>query len=85
MKVFVIKRKEYNLNLKKFDPKKLTVLREKAGLTFLELSREMKRYEKKISKMSIWGWERGDHEPSLKYLSIMSAYFKVPIEYFMKK
>jgi len=85
MKLFVLKRKEANLKLRKFDPKKLTSLRENAGLTYLELSREMARYEKKISKMSIWGWERGDHEPSLKYLSIMSAYFKVPIEYFMKK
>lgn len=69
---------------KKFDPVKLTYFRKKSGLTYLDLSRELQKFGNKISKNSVWGWERGDHEPSLKAINAMSAFFKVPIDSFMK-
>lgn len=72
------------MKLKKFDPDKLAFFRKKSGLTYLELSRELKKFGTKISKNSIWGWEMGLHEPSAKGLNVLSAFFKVHIESFMK-
>lgn len=68
----------------KFDPEKLRRLRIKAGMTYLDLSRALNKYGNKISKTSVWGWERGDHVPSLKALNVMSSFFSVPIDFFMK-
>lgn len=75
-----------------FDPKKLKRLRTSfvgedgsRGLTWLELSRALKRFEPNVSKNSVWGWERGLHEPSLKSLNALSALFKLPIDEFMKR
>lgn len=72
------------MTLKQFDPEKLKRLREKKGLTWLELSRELKAYEPKLSKNSVWSWERGTHSPSAKSLFALSAFFKKPVDYFLK-
>lgn len=67
-----------------FDPKKLKKLRAAKGLSWLELARALKEYEPKVSKNSVWGWERGEHAPSLKSLNALSSFFGLPIEEFMK-
>lgn len=72
------------MRMKQFDPEKLKKLREKKGLTWLELSRELKQFEPKISKNSVWSWETGAHSPSSKSLFALSAFFNKPVDYFLK-
>lgn len=67
-----------------FDPKKLRKLRMAKKLSWLELSRALKEFEPKVSKNSVWAWETGRHEPSVKSLNALSSYFGLPIEDFMK-
>lgn len=77
-----MKNEEFRL---KFDADKLKKLRTKKKLTWLELSRELKKFEPNISKNSVWGWERGRHQPSLKSLNALSSFFGLPINKFMTK
>lgn len=77
-------KKSVEIKNRRFDPKKLRKFRMELKLTWLELSRGLKVYEPNVSKNSVWGWEKGRHSPSARYLNAMSAFFKRPIDDFMK-
>lgn len=68
-----------------FDGRKLKKMRTAKGLTFLELSRHIATQEPKVSKTSIWQWETGRHEPSMRYLKALGKFFAVPVDEFMSR
>lgn len=68
----------------KFDNRKLKKLRVNQGLSFLELARALKPWNPKVSKSSVWGWENGNHTPTIKSLTGLSSFFSVPVEEFLK-
>ncbi len=67
-------------NLKEIVSKNLTILRQNAKLTQLELANKLKYSDKSVSK-----WERGESLPDLEVLVKLSEIYDVPLNTFIEK
>ena len=68
-----------------FDGERLKAERLRQGYSFAQLAQRMARYEPKVSKQHIWGWERALCEPTPRYWYALSRALSQPIEYFLTK
>ena len=59
--------------------------REKRGLKYLHLARELQKYGTKCSKSVVWQWETGGAQPTPRYVMALSDYFGRPMEDFYNK
>ena len=70
------------MNKQKFDRKKLAALRESKGFTRYHLIQELKRIDPGLNGHSLYQWEKGICNPSVKYMQLLCDYFKVNLSHF---
>ncbi len=72
------------MKTKTFCPEKFRAARIAKGFSYLSLARLLQKSEPKASKQSVWKWETGKATPSYRYLLLLSAVFRKPIDHFFK-
>lgn len=60
------------------DPQKMQAARIRSGIGLKEIAELME-----ISHVTVWRWERGMHNPSLRHLRIFCNLVNKPLEFFL--